>query len=133
MATPISPEAVAEHLEDIGADCHDLHEAAPHELQKLCADSGDKAGLAFWVSVYTRYLVYEAHFGQTGCFPDIERDDVIDYLAMMFWDEGWNGPHEALWCAEVHQHPVSARFFQRLNARSSELAALWAKQYSCAS
>lgn len=116
----ISPETVAQHLVEV--EFNELGwwselEQMPHDLQKLCADRGDREGLSFWVSVYGQYLVFDSHFEQTRCFPCIENDDPIEYLAMMFWERGWGTLDMALWSANQHQHPAAIEFLDRMFGR----------------
>jgi hypothetical protein len=85
-------------------------------LQKRSADRGDRYSLGFWRAVRTQFLVYESHFQITGEFPSIGGDDPIEYLAMMFWDDGWEYPECALSCAREYNHRGSMMYFKRMAA-----------------
>ena len=115
----ISPESAARQFYDAEFDpaarCQRDVEEIPHALQKACTDRGDREGLAFWRAVYTQYLLFDSHFDLTGCLPNISNDDVTEYLAMVFWDDGWSGDLDsALWSAGRHRHPGATAFFKRM-------------------
>lgn len=90
--------------------------------QKRSADSGDLYSLGFWQAVKTQFLVYESHFQTTGEFPHIGRDDPIEYLAMMFWDDGWEDLESILSCARGYEHRASILYFERMSAALLECA-----------
>ena len=91
-------------------------------LQKRSATCGDRYSLGFWRAVRTQFLVYETHFEITGEFPSIGRDDPIEYLAMMFWDDGWEDLESVLSCGRKYKHRGSMMYFERMAAALKECA-----------